>query len=562
MSLAELGTSPGKVETIEQVGHYIDNPLAAFAHLCGNKSNALLLESAEIDSKDDLQSLLMVDAALRMECRGNRVEVKALTGNGASVLPLFACHAPEGLHVTERTDTSVTLLCDDADSELDEDSRLKAASVMDALRIVINKVTPIRQHPHAVFLGGVFAYDMLAGFEKLPDVAEGENDCPDFVFYLAETLITVDHQTRETHLIGSVFSGDEVAQQYFAIAQRLEAIHQQLHDMPAKPVLVNKNAASQSGQTLSATASVQNGQTLSSLDASVDISDEQFCTHVLDLKQHILAGDIFQVVPSRTFSLPCPSPLLAYAKLKESNPSPYMFYMQDAAFSIFGASPESALKYESESNQVEIYPIAGTRPRGKRPDGTIDRDLDSRIELNLREDTKEKSEHIMLVDLARNDVAKVSRPGTRYVKDLLKVDRYSHVMHLVSRVVGQLRDDLDALHAYQACMNMGTLVGAPKVSAATLIREVEQKRRGSYGGAVGYLNGQGDMDTCIVIRSAFVKNGTAYIQAGAGVVYDSVPQAEADETRAKAQAVIGAVKAALEAEMKSGEPAVNEGDNA
>ena len=348
--------------------------------------------------------------------------------------------------------------------------------------------------------------------------------------------------------------------------------------MPAKPVLVNKNAAkitdveseAQSGQSLVSDSEnsneTENGQSLSSFDpsveVSVDLSDEQFCNHVLDLKQHILAGDIFQVVPSRTFSLPCPSPLLAYAKLKESNPSPYMFYMQDAAFSIFGASPESALKYERESNQVEIYPIAGTRPRGKRPDGSIDRDLDSRIELNLREDTKEKSEHIMLVDLARNDVAKVSRPGTRYVKDLLKVDRYSHVMHLVSRVVGQLRDDLDPLHAYQACMNMGTLVGAPKVSAATLIREVEKKRRGSYGGAVGYLNGQGDMDTCIVIRSAFVKNGTAYIQAGAGVVYDSVPQAEADETRAKAQAVIGAVKAALQEEAGSINVALNEGGNA
>nr|WP_283625732.1 anthranilate synthase component 1 [Alteromonas macleodii] len=578
MSLAELGISPGKVETIEQVGHYVDDPLAAFAHLCGNKNNALLLESAEIDSKDDLQSLLMVDAALRMECRGNRVEVKALTGNGASVLPLFVDHAPDGLHIKERTDTSITLVCDEADGELDEDSRLKAASVMDALRIVINKITPIRQHPHAVFLGGVFAYDMLAGFEKLPDVAEGENDCPDFVFYLAETLITVDHQTRETHLIGSVFSGQDVAQQYFAIAQRLEAIHQQLHDMPAEPVLVGANTAkiadveseAQSGQSLVSNSEnsneTQNGQSLSSFDpsveVSVDLSDEQFCNHVLDLKQHILAGDIFQVVPSRTFSLPCPSPLLAYAKLKESNPSPYMFYMQDAAFSIFGASPESALKYERESNQVEIYPIAGTRPRGKRPDGSIDRDLDSRIELNLREDTKEKSEHIMLVDLARNDVAKVSRPGTRYVKDLLKVDRYSHVMHLVSRVVGQLRDDLDPLHAYQACMNMGTLVGAPKVSAATLIREVEKKRRGSYGGAVGYLNGQGDMDTCIVIRSAFVKNGTAYIQAGAGVVYDSVPQAEADETRAKAQAVIGAVKAALQEEAESINVALNEGGNA
>ena len=582
MSLAELGISPGKVETIEQVGHYVDDPLAAFAHLCGNKNNALLLESAEIDSKDDLQSLLMVDAALRMECRGNRVEVKALTDNGASVLPLFVDHAPDGLHIKERTDTSITLVCDEADGELDEDSRLKAASVMDALRIVINKITPIRQHPHAVFLGGVFAYDMLAGFEKLPDVAEGENDCPDFVFYLAETLITVDHQTRETHLIGSVFSGQDVAQQYFAIAQRLEAIHQQLHDMPAEPVLVGANTAkiadveseaqseAQSGQSLVSDSEnsneTENGQSLSSFDpsveVSVDLSDEQFCNHVLDLKQHILAGDIFQVVPSRTFSLPCPSPLLAYAKLKESNPSPYMFYMQDAAFSIFGASPESALKYERESNQVEIYPIAGTRPRGKRPDGSIDRDLDSRIELNLREDTKEKSEHIMLVDLARNDVAKVSRPGTRYVKDLLKVDRYSHVMHLVSRVVGQLRDDLDPLHAYQACMNMGTLVGAPKVSAATLIREVEKKRRGSYGGAVGYLNGQGDMDTCIVIRSAFVKNGTAYIQAGAGVVYDSVPQAEADETRAKAQAVIGAVKAALQEEAESINVALNEGGNA
>ena len=576
------GDFSSKVETIEQVGHYVDDPLAAFAHLCGNKNNALLLESAEIDSKDDLQSLLMVDAALRMECRDNRVEVKALTGNGASVLPLFVDHAPDGLHIKERTDTSITLVCDEADGELDEDSRLKAASVMDALRIVINKITPIRQHPHAVFLGGVFAYDMLAGFEKLPDVAEGENDCPDFVFYLAETLITVDHQTRETHLIGSVFSGQDVAQQYFAIAQRLEAIHQQLHDMPAEPVLVGANTAkiadveseaqseAQSGQSLVSDSEnsneTENGQSLSSFDpsveVSVDLSDEQFCNHVLDLKQHILAGDIFQVVPSRTFSLPCPSPLLAYAKLKESNPSPYMFYMQDAAFSIFGASPESALKYERESNQVEIYPIAGTRPRGKRPDGSIDRDLDSRIELNLREDTKEKSEHIMLVDLARNDVAKVSRPGTRYVKDLLKVDRYSHVMHLVSRVVGQLRDDLDPLHAYQACMNMGTLVGAPKVSAATLIREVEKKRRGSYGGAVGYLNGQGDMDTCIVIRSAFVKNGTAYIQAGAGVVYDSVPQAEADETRAKAQAVIGAVKAALQEEAESINVALNEGGNA
>jgi anthranilate synthase component 1 len=533
MSLAELGTSPGKVETIEQVGHYIDDPLAAFAHLCAQRSNALLLESAEIESKDNLQSILLVDAALRLACHGNKVIVTALTDNGTSILPLFDQHLPKGLRCVSKSENTVTLVCDHPDASLDEDSRLKAASVMDTLRVVINSITPIRQHPHALFLGGVFAYDMLAGFEQLPDVAEGENDCPDFVFYLAETLITVDHQTRETHLIGSVFSGDDVARQYFAVSQRLEAIHELLHTMPSQPALTNPNAPLPE-----------------STKVTVDKSDSEFCNDVLALKQHILAGDIFQVVPSRTFSLSCPSPLLAYAQLKIQNPSPYMFFMQDEAFSIFGASPESALKYDSESNQVEIYPIAGTRPRGKREDGSINHDLDSRIELNLREDDKEKAEHIMLVDLARNDVAKVSRPGTRYVKDLLKVDRYSHVMHLVSRVVGQLRDDLDALHAYQACMNMGTLVGAPKVSAARLIRETEEKRRGSYGGAVGYLNGRGDMDTCIVIRSAFVKNNTAYIQAGAGVVYDSVAQAEADETRAKAQAVISAVQSALAMEAQ------------
>ena len=528
MSLAELGEHPGKVETVTQQGTYLADPLAAFTHLCQNKPNALLLESAEIDSKDDLQSLLMVDAALRLECRGNQVTVSALTANGRSVMPLFAEHCPAGMSVETITD-GLRITCQPADPSLDEDARLKAASVFDALRLLTKHISALRSHPHAVFLGGAFAYDLLATFEHLPDVPEGQNDCPDYVFYLAETMLAIDHQTQTTELIGSVFSGPEVANSYFAVSQRLEHLQQALNSMPT-------NSAPTAGSATPA-------------DVSVDKSDEAFMQDVNYLKTHILAGDIFQVVPSRTFSLPCPSPLAAYAQLKKQNPSPYMFYMQDADFSIFGASPESALKYEKHSNQVEIYPIAGTRPRGKRADGTIDHDLDSRIELDLREDNKEKSEHIMLVDLARNDVAKVSRPGTRYVKDLLKVDRYSHVMHLVSRVVGQLRDDLDALHAYQACMNMGTLVGAPKVSAATLVRQVEQQRRGSYGGAVGYINGNGDMDTCIVIRSAFVKNQTAYIQAGAGVVYDSDPLSEANETRSKAQAVISAVQTAMQKEQ-------------
>ena len=224
-----------------------------------------------------------------------------------------------------------------------------------------------------------------------------------------------------------------------------------------------------------------------------------------------------------------------------------MFYMRDEDFSLFGASPESALKYEVKSQQVEVYPIAGTRPRGKFANGQINPDLDSRIELELRNDQKERAEHLMLVDLARNDVARISVPGTRHAKELLKVDRYSQVMHLVSRVVGKLKPELDALHAYQACMNMGTLVGAPKVRAAELVRKTEGKRRGSYGGAVGYLTGDGAMDSCIVIRAAFVKNNIAYVQAGAGVVFDSDPMSEANETRAKAQAVITAIKSTYKA---------------
>jgi anthranilate synthase component 1 len=191
-----------------------------------------------------------------------------------------------------------------------------------------------------------------------------------------------------------------------------------------------------------------------------------------------------------------------------------------------------------------VYPIAGTRKRGKTTRGEIDPDLDSRVELELRSDKKEVAEHLMLVDLARNDLARISVQGSRHVAELLRVDRYSHVMHLVSRVVGTLRADLDALHAYQACMNMGTLVGAPKIRAAELIRTVEKTRRGSYGGAIGYINGEGEMKTCIVIRSACVVDGAAHIQAGAGVVYDSDPQAEADETRSKAQAVIHAIQCA------------------
>lgn len=533
MSLATLGTESGRVETIEHNVPYQD-PISVLNAVSKKDSPALLLESAEIDSKDNLKSLLMTHAALQAECWGNRIDIKALTDNGLSLIPLLEQALRKTVFENHQTD-AITVCANELSVEiparpaqLNEDQRLKACSVFDVLRVISNVLTPIRSNENAVFLGGVFGYDILASYEQLPDVKVGENTCPDYLFYLAETLITFDHQQRTACITGSVFSGESVAQNYFSISQQLDSLKTLLESETLPEYDHNSD-------------SVEGNKEAFGNDIISDKSDAVFKQDVLNLKEHILAGDIFQVVPSRTFSLPCVSAQHAYCELKKQNPSPYMFYLQTTQFCLFGASPESALKYSSTDNQVEVYPIAGTRPRGKNSDGSANPDLDSRLELDLREDKKEKAEHIMLVDLARNDVAKVSQPGTRHVKDLLNVDRYSHVMHLVSRVVGQLRNDLDALHAYQACMNMGTLVGAPKVSAASLIREVEKKRRGSYGGAVGYLNGNGDMDTCIVIRAAFVKNNVAHIQAGAGVVYDSDPQAEADETKAKAKAVIAAI---------------------
>lgn len=514
--------------TLKATLAYHSDPLRLYQHITQDAPHTMLLESAEIDSKENLKSMVMTHAALMIRCDGYRLRFSALSDNGASLLApieqFFTARSSQTQCQHDGHNLVVTL---QKDTELkDEDARLKSTSSLDGLRLFVKHIdcgqTPAFED---LFLGGVLSYDLIDTVEPLPEAPNGANDCPDYLFYLAETLILIDHKQKQAEIITHNFSDgteqhSEVTQ---ALAERAENIRAQCEALarsatPA-PALVGIMATE-----------------------LVNVSDEDFKQTVIDLKEHIIAGDIFQVVPSRSFSLPCPNTLGGYRALRLTNPSPYMFYFRGHDFTLFGASPESALKYEASNNQVEVYPIAGTRKRGKTASGEIDFDLDSRIELELRLDKKELSEHLMLVDLARNDIARISQSGSRKVAELLKVDRYSHVMHLVSRVTGQLRQDLDALHAYQACMNMGTLVGAPKVRASQLVRQAEKTRRGSYGGAVGYLNALGDMDTCIVIRSAFVKNGVAHIQAGAGVVFDSDPQSEADETRQKAQAVISAIK--------------------
>ncbi|MEI7086965.1 anthranilate synthase component 1 [Pectobacterium versatile] len=513
-----MQTTQPKLELLRTEAVYRNDPSAIFHQLCGARPATLLLESAEIDSKENLKSLLIVDSALRITALGQHVSIQALTANGASLLPLLDAELPVEI-INQPRPNGRELTFPLADAMQDEDARLCSLSVFDALRQILTLVACPTDEREAMFLGGLFAYDLVAGFEELPALSQQQR-CPDFCFYLAETLLVLDHQKRVTALQASLFTPNQSEKQ--RLQQRLEQLQLQLtQPAPALP-----------------------RQSIEDMTLSCNQSDEAFGDVVSQMQEAIRIGEIFQVVPSRRFSLPCPSPLAAYQTLKDSNPSPYMFYMQDQDFTLFGASPESSLKYDADSRQIEIYPIAGTRPRGRRADGSLDRDLDSRIELEMRTDHKELAEHLMLVDLARNDLARICQPGSRYVADLTKVDRYSFVMHLVSRVVGTLREDLDVLHAYRACMNMGTLSGAPKVRAMQLIAESEKTRRGSYGGAVGYFTAHGDLDTCIVIRSAYVEDGIATVQAGAGVVLDSNPQAEADETRNKARAVLRAIASA------------------
>lgn len=533
-NLASSQQTFARSHTLKATLAYHSDPLRLYQHITQDAPHTMLLESAEINSKENLKSMVMTHAALMIRCDGYRLSFSALTDNGASLLtPIEQFFIARSCHTQCQRNGQHLVVTLQKDTELkDEDARLKSTSPLDGLRLFVKHIdcgahTDSQSKPafEDLFLGGVLSYDLIDTVEPLPEAPNGANDCPDYLFYLAETLILIDHKQKQAEIITHNFSEgaaqhSEVTQ---ALAERAENIRAQCEALaksatPA-PALVGITATEQ-----------------------VNVSDEDFKQTVIDLKEHIIAGDIFQVVPSRSFSLPCPNTLGAYRALRLTNPSPYMFYFRGHDFTLFGASPESALKFDSSNNQVEVYPIAGTRKRGKTATGEIDFDLDSRIELELRLDKKELSEHLMLVDLARNDIARISQSGSRKVAELLKVDRYSHVMHLVSRVTGQLRQDLDALHAYQACMNMGTLVGAPKVRASQLVRQAEKTRRGSYGGAVGYLNALGDMDTCIVIRSAFVKDGVAHIQAGAGVVFDSDPQSEADETCQKAQAVISAIK--------------------
>jgi anthranilate synthase component 1 len=504
------------VPLVREIARSVD-PLALYAALTdrGARPGTFLLESAGDAGGSGERSLLGVSAALRIVARGRVVTVDASSANGRSLLPWAAGKIREaGASVSEGASTLRAESPPHPAGPLDEAERRRLPSPLDALRAIVMGPRLEAAPAEACHIAaGVLAYDLIELFETLPSGPPESDPSPHFEMVVPDRLVIVDHARNKTLLVANAYGGPESAENY---NDAMRAIADLAGAVESVPPLAAGSPSPRTG-------------------ATVDLSDADFADLVRGLKRHIEAGDVFQIVASRTYSRPCRDPLGAYARLRAANPSPYLFYVRGETTTVFGASPETALKVHGRPRRVTIRPIAGTAARGEDPD------VDARREAALRLDTKETAEHMMLVDLARNDVARVSRPGTRKVTKLLSVDRYAHVMHLVSEVEGELDPSLDALHAYVAAMNMGTLVGAPKIRASQILREVEPSRRGVYGGAVGYLASDGRMDTAIVIRAAVVRDGIARVRAGAGIVIDSDPASEAEETRRKAEAVLRAI---------------------
>ena len=362
-------------------------------------------------------------------------------------------------------------------------------------------------------LFGYLGYDMIRLVEHLPDVNPDPLGLPDALMLRPTVVAVLDGVKGDVTVVSPAWVSDGQSARA-AYAQAAERVMDALRDLDrALP-----QATRQMGEARDAAPPVSN------------FSHDAYLAAVEKAKDYIRAGDIFQVVPSQrwTQDFPLP-PFTLYRSLRRTNPSPFMFYFNFGGFQVIGASPEILVRVFGR--EVTIRPIAGTRPRGATPE------QDRAYEVELLADTKELAEHLMLLDLGRNDVGRVAKIGTVRPTEQFIIERYSHVMHIVSNVVGELAEDQDALSAFFAGMPAGTVSGAPKVRAMQIIDELEPEKRGLYGGGVGYFSAGGDMDMCIALRTAIVKDQKLYIQAGGGVVYDSDPESEYQETVHKSNAI-------------------------
>ncbi|MCW8856896.1 MAG: anthranilate synthase component 1 [Kangiella sp.] len=495
----------------------------------GHSPNTALLETAEPGTQKSKRSISMVSAAAVIEGLDGTVTINSLNDNGKSFIGALAKLDQALTGFTQRvSNESITYTLDKAsdDKVLNENQRLTQPTISDVLTLITEQIQSNQKADNvSSCLIGAMSFDLVDQYEALPEL---NKTTPDFKFYLSDQLVIQEDDSQSAKIIVKGF-GDNAANTV-RLGVAIESIESKLSSSPKTPSLM-------------AAPTSQAHTPLQSIDFKIDVSDEEFKNNVEKVKQHIIEGDAFQVVLSRTFSTECDDAFKAYQILRKSNPGPYMYYINFGDSQLFGSSPESALKV-FDTKKVTLYPIAGTRKRAITANGCINFELDAKTEFELISDEKEGAEHMMLVDLARNDLAKVIKAGSRQVTQLKRIVKYSNVMHMVSEVIGELRDDINPMHAYRACANMGTLTGAPKIKAVEIIRQLERKPRGYYGGAVSIYNANQEFDSAIIIRSAEVAEGVAKVSAGAGIVYDSVPELEANETLHKAKAVLNACRLA------------------
>ena len=373
---------------------------------------------------------------------------------------------------------------------------------------------------------GYVSYDAAGHFERLPSPDRDVLGLPESVFMLRDTHLVFDHVTHRARIVSHARLDGDPAESYRRAEARIDEIARRLAaplDPAAAPPTPEPAAVPGRHSLEVAGVRVSANMTRGGYDEALRRIDE-----------YIRAGDCIQVVFAQRFSLAATAaPLEVYRALRSINPSPYMFYLDLDGFQIIGASPEMLVR--CSGGEIDYRPIAGTRPRGADPQE------DERLAAEMLADEKERAEHIMLVDLGRNDVGRVCAPGTVEVTELMEVERYSHVMHIVSHVRGRLRPEMTCYDALRACFPAGTVSGAPKIRAMEIIAELEPDRRGPYAGAVGYFSLSGDMDTAIALRTMVMRDGVAYVEAGGGIVADSDPDAEYAETVSKASAAIRAV---------------------
>ena len=459
-------------------------PVGLYHHLCGDRTNTFLFESAE-QGVWARYSIIGVNAAAVLSESGGQA-----TWSGRELANL-----PRG-----------------------GDPLAVLAETLERLHTPRDEALP----PMTSGMVGYLGYDIVRRLERLPDSNLDDLALPELVMMLAADVAVLDHHTGEVWLVANAINFDDsterVDEAYADAVARLEAMVARLRE-PMQPLL-----------SLRPDADVEP-------DVTRQRTQEEFEAAVLEAVEDIKAGETFQVVVSQRFEVPCTADALdVYRVLRRSNPSPYMYLRRLDGLDVVGSSPEALVTVHDR--HVLTHPIAGSQPRGATPEA------DAAHEAHLLADPKERAEHLMLVDLGRNDLGRVCVPGTVSVEEFMQVRRYSHIMHLESTVVGQLSPGRTALDATLSCFPAGTLSGAPKVRAMEIIDRLEASRRGLYGGVVGYFDFAGNSDVAIAIRTAVLKDGTAYVQAGGGIVADSVPASEDLESRNKAAAALRAVVAA------------------